>query len=163
MNNTEKLDDLLKYFYEKDTYYHISSHDIRSDLKKYSDKELTLLTEKLILDKYLSQEIKSEHIGKIDPPYSCRITFHGSLFWEKGGFESENKRIRLKTIKIKASIIASVLNAIIIIVIAFISGILVPYHLNKEDEKIKDKDKQIEMLSAKIDSLITIQKTKNPN
>lgn len=158
----DKLDGLLKYFYEKGTYCHICSQDIYNELKnKYSEKELTLLLEKLILDKYLNCEIKSEHIGKIDPPYSCRITFHGSLFFEKGGFKSENKRIKLITIKTRFSIIMSALNAITIIVIAFISGILVPYNLDKKNEIIKEKDEKIEILSAKVDSLITLQKKEN--
>ena len=160
----KKLDDVLVYFNKKNLDCHIDSYEYETELKeKYPNKkELKLILEKLILDKYLSREYESNTNFKIDTQFSCRITYHGSLFSESGGYESENKRIKRRTIWTNAKIITAALNAITIIVIAIISGILVPYNLNKKDETIKEIDKKIEILSAKVDSLTTtMQKLNN--
>jgi hypothetical protein len=152
-----KLDDVLAYFNKINVDSHISSYDIEHDLKdKYPNKkELILILEKLIHDKYLSREYESNPDLKVDTPFSCRITYHGSLFSESGGYESENKRIKQRINWTRAKRTTRALEAITIIVIASISGILVPYNLDKKEEIIKTKEKEIKTLSAKVDSLTT--------
>lgn len=160
MNHTENLDFFLEYISKKDKYTY--SQDIYSELKDvYSKTELTLTVEKLHLDKYIDLKFsESPTVDKISPPYYCRINYHGLRFLERGGYKLENKRIKQRTIWTNAKIITTVLNAITIIVIAFISGIYVPYNLNKKDETIKLKEKEIKTLNLKVDSLTTIiQKT----
>ena len=159
----KKLDDVLTYFDKKTVNYHIHSYEYETELKEKfpNKKELKLILEKLILDKYLSREYESDPNLKIDTKFSCRITYHGSLFSESGGYESENKEIRIRTNWTKAKRATRALEAITIIVIASISGIFVPYNLNKKDETIKVKEKEIKNLNIKVDSLTAvIQKSK---
>lgn len=160
MNYIENLDYFLKYISEKDDYTY--SHDIYRDLKDmYSAKDLTLTTDKLLLDNYIELKIDdSDDINKIKPPYYCRINYHGLRFLERGGYKSENKRIKLKSISTRAKIIANTLNAIIILAIGAF-GVYVSYDSKKKDETINIKDNQIEKLSAKVDTLTnTIQDLK---
>jgi hypothetical protein len=161
MNYIENLDSFLKYISEKKEYMY--SQEIYGEVKDmYSEKDLTLIVEKLYLDKYVDLKIAEfPTVDKINPPYYCRINYHGLHFLERGGYKSEIKR----TIKAKflstAKIVMIAINAIIILIIA-IAGVYVSYESKEKDETIKNKNKQIEILSAKVDSLTTtMQKLNN--
>ncbi|MBV5281688.1 MAG: hypothetical protein JZU53_04545 [Paludibacter sp.] len=154
MDYIKNLDYFLNYISEKDEFTY--SHDIYRDLKKmYSEKDLTLTVEKLHLDKYIDfKYAEFQTIDKVNPPYYCRINYHGLRFLERGGYKSE----RIRTIKAKfistAKIVMITINAIIILIIAA-AGVYVSYESKEKDETIKNKNKQIEILSAKVDSLTT--------
>jgi hypothetical protein len=158
MNYIENLDYFLKYISKKDEY--VYSQDIYGELKEvFSTTDLTLTVEKLHLDKYVDLKFAEfPTVDKINPPYYCRINYHGLRFLERGGYKSEIRR----TIKAKfistAKIVVIATNAIIILSIAAI-GVYVSYESKEKDETIKNKNKQIEILSAKVDSLITIKQT----
>jgi hypothetical protein len=157
MNYIENLDYFLKYISEKNEF--VYSQDIHKDLKEiYSTTELTLTVEKLFLDKYIDKKI-SESITaeKIEPPYYCRINYHGLRFLESGGYKSE----RIRTINAKfistAKIVMITINAIIILVIAA-AGVYVSYDSKKKDEIINKNNIVIDSLTKRIDKVETTKK-----
>lgn len=152
MNYIENLDYFLKYISGKEGY--IESRDIYDEVKNlYTATELTLTVEKLHLDKYIDLKIdESPNAHKIEPPYYCRINYHGLRFLEHGGYKSE----KIRTIKAKfistVKIVMITINAIIIVLIAA-TGVYVSYDSKRKDETIIKNNIVIDSLTKQIDKL----------
>jgi hypothetical protein len=162
MTDIEKLDYFLIYIAKDEDYKY--SHDIYNDLKtKYTVRELNLTVEKLYLDKYIDIKYEeSANTNKISPPFYCRITFHGLFFLRLGGYKSERKHIIGKKIFDISKLIAGVTNAIVIIIIAFVSGIYVPYRKSNEEKVIQSQNLTIDSLQTIIQEERKI-KNQTPN
>ena len=125
----------------------------------FSENEIRLITDKLAINGHILKEYNEERTCiNVYPHFMCYLTYDGLLFLEKGGFKYENKIERRRQSWIVAKIIAATLNAVIIISIGFWS-IKVQSDSKEKDETIKKIEKKIEILSVKVDSLTTKQKT----
>ncbi len=144
-NHSEKLDFLLKVISENKQF--ISSKDLYKKLdNKIEETELTLIINKLFLDNYIEKKIiEADNNSKLTPPYFCRITYHGLLFLERGGFLNESNTLKRKNNWTKAKMIANTLNAISILAIALI-GIYVSWDSKKKDETIVKNNSIIDSL-----------------
>lgn len=144
-NHSEKLDFILKVISENNQF--ISSNDLYKKLdSKVEQTELTLIIDKLFLDNYIEKKIiEAENNSKLTPPYFCRITYHGFLFLERGGFLNESNTLKRKNNWTKAKMIANTLNAISILAIALI-GIYVSWDSKKKDETIVKNNSIIDSL-----------------
>ena len=160
MTHIEKLDKMLEYIAINVERRNRESRDIYKHFENIlPENEIPLIIEKLEKDGYIKKIIsENPNNSKISPPYNCLLTYDGFLFFKAGGYESEKKSIIRKTRYAKSKTIVVIANAVIIVIIA-IAGVYVSYDSNKKDETIINIDKKIEILSAKVDSLTTKQKT----
>lgn len=152
MTYIDKLDYFLKYISKKDGY--VYSQEIYKELKdKYSTTELTLTIEKLHLDKYIDKNIdNSTNINKVEPPYYCRINYHGLQFIENGGYKYEIKRIKKTKLISNFKIGMMSIHSIVITIIA-IAGVYVSYDSNRKEETINKNNIVIDSLTKRIDKL----------
>jgi len=162
MTHIEKLDKMLEYIAVNHERRNRESRDIYKHFEDIlPENEIPLIIEKLEKDGYIKKIISDNpNSSKIFPPYNCILTHDGFLFFDRGGYESEKKSLTSKRRRNMFKTTAIVANAIIIISISLFS-VYVSYDSNKKDETIKEKDKKIEILSAKVDSLTTKQKLNN--
>lgn len=162
MTHIENLDYFLKYIYtkEKDIY----SQDIYKELKEiYSERDLTLTIEKLLLDKYINITLdKSPNVNKYEPPYYCGINYHGLIFHENGGYKSEIFKNKKATLNSNIKNVITTINAIIILTIAA-AGVYVSYDSNKKNETINQSKLVIDSLNKKINTLEDIKKANTTN
>lgn len=159
MDTEKQLDTVLSIIDEKDDWTH--SHDIRQKLESdISNSQLDrLIIDKLLLDGYISiKDDASENVDKNNPPFYCRTTYHGRLFLERGGYNSETKTQRINRSWTIAKTIANIANASIVIIIASITAWLtwksLVHEVNNSDD-IMNAEKRIELLenALKPDSL----------
>ena len=153
MTNIEKLDFVLNIFYEhngilssKDLHKKIDGKIIEHDVRKIVNH----LTELNYVKKIL---LPTENSSRISPPYTCEITYFGSLFFEKGGFNNENKTFKLNHNWKIAKTSAAVANAVIIILISIWAIIE-----SKKEPETKKLEKEIEILKNKVEKMNFIKK-----
>lgn len=148
-NHSKKLDFVLKVIAENSEF--INSQALFKTLEgKIEKSEVTPIINKLFLDNYIEKKIiESDSNSKLTPPYFCRITYHGLLFLEHGGFLQENIILKRKNNWTKAKMIANTLNAISILAIACI-GIYVSWESKKKDETIIENNIIIDNLKKEI-------------
>lgn len=160
MTHIEKLDKMLEYIAVNDERRNRESRDIYKHFENIlPENEIPLIIEKLEKDGYLKKIIsENPNNSKISPPYNCLLTYDGFLFFEKKGYKYKKRTDTIRQIWIVAKIIAATLNAVIIISIGFWS-IKVQSDSKEKDETIKKIEKKIEILSVKVDTLTTKQKT----
>ena len=160
MTQSEKLDFVLNILSESKNF--VSSKELYSETENTIDKdELTPIIGKLFSDNYIEKKIIDKpNNSKLTPPYFCRMTYSGLLFIERGGFTSENKRIKRNSIWTKSKTIANFLNAIIILIIAAL-GVYVSWESKKKDTIIETNILKIDSLKLEIKSLKTKSDTLN--
>lgn len=159
MTHIEKLDTVLKYIAESE-YKTVGDLTLYIDFKdKISENEIRLITDKLASDGFIKKDFQEElSFMKPYPAFLCSMTYEGSLFFENKSYKAQKRTYVIRQIGTIAKAIAVTANAIIIIFIAY-WGVTVQSDSNKKDETIINIEEKIENLSAKIDSLTTIQTT----
>lgn len=149
MTHTQKLDYILKILYEQSNLLY--SHDLyKLTIDNLEKLELSRIIDYLHKLNYVEKtyDIKP-NITKSRPPYFCRLTYEGVLFFEKGGFNKENKILRLNRNWKIAKTSASIANAIIIVVIATI-GIYISFDSKKKDVLLEKNVTEIDSLKNEL-------------
>jgi hypothetical protein len=156
MTHIEKLDFVLEILYKQSKILY--SQDLyKMTIDDLEKMELTRIVNYLYKHNYVEKtyDIKP-NTSKIKPPYFCRITYEGFLFFENGGFNKENKTLKLNHNWKIAKTIANIANAIIIVVIAII-GIYISSESNKKDILLKNNESKIDSLKNEL-KIISLKK-----
>ena len=149
MNHIEKLDYVLELLYNDSKL--IYSQELHTKVVGTLEKDdLSRIINYLSENNYIEKIIENrQNNTKIRPPFFCRITYEGVLFFEKGGFNNANKTLRLNHNWKIAKTIANTANAIIIVVIAII-GIYISTESNKKDDLLKENQTKIDSLKNEL-------------
>lgn len=146
MKPERKLDAVLKALDNQELYPE-DYHQIKSRLLiDIQDKELGLILNKLVDDKYVVKQLATKE-GKSTNDKYFQITYQGLLFHQRGGFVKETKALNRSRYWMIAKTIAATLNAITILTIA-VWGVLVSKQSNDKEREIQRLKSEIKVLTG---------------
>ena len=156
------LDSVLRFLYHNQTGFGWEHRDIHEKLKLGNDNptHIYLLCDKLRKDGFVNLDLSYQtyverkgdsNITFKEPDPNGEmffINYHGLEFYLKGGYKSKHRATVKKNIWLTFKIIASVLNAILIISIG-IYGLILTNERNILEQKIDQLEQRVEGLDNK--------------